>query len=614
MGMTRLSIIDLAGGSQPMSNEDGSVSVIFNGEIYDYREHAAALRRRGHVLRTGSDTEVIAHLYEEHGADCVNHLRGMFAFALWDRANARLLLARDRLGIKPLYYSKQSGALIFGSEIKALLQHPSVEPKLDHQALGLYLSLKYVPAPLTMFAGVSALLPGHLLTVDKAGVRATQYWDLKFSDRPTEFGADTEQDATDRLMNLLEESIDLHLRADVPFGAFLSGGIDSSLIVALMSRRLSQPVRTFALGFDTVGGEASELPHARRVANAFNTQHSEVLIGPTEFIEDARDVIWHMDQPIADQATVATYRLAQAASSEVKMVLTGEGGDELFAGYARYRGERFSPLVSALPGPLRRGAWKAASKLPGLRRAKIALYALTQGEEGARYANWFPLFNDSGLATVLHRDLRTEIAPDGAARLYTRHLSASGVSDAVQRMLYVDSKTWLPDFLLLRGDKLTMAHSIEARVPLLDHVVVEFAAKRPTRDKIRGGTGKYLLKQVARRLLPAEIVDRPKRGFPVPIAHWFRAEARDFINDLLDPSTLRARGLFDEAEVGRLMSEHQRGFADHAPLLWGLASVEIWHRVFLDSQRDPTAAAVDDSAPPTAEQLKTPDSLTEVKR
>lgn len=612
MGMTRLSIIDLAGGSQPMANESGSVSVIFNGEIYNYRELAQSLRQRGHVLRTGSDTEVIAHLYEEHGAECVDHLRGMFTFALWDRANERLLLARDRLGIKPLYYCLRPDVLIFASEIKAILRHPEVRPALDHQALGLYLSLKYAPAPHTMFAGISSLPPGHVLTVDRAGVRTTRYWDLEFSDRPSEGSASAEQDAADRLMALLEESIDLHLRADVPFGAFLSGGIDSSLIVALMSRRLSEPVRTYALGFEEVGGEASELPYARTVAKALDTQHSEVLIGPKEFIQDAHDVIWHMDQPIADQATVATYRLAQAASRDVKMVLTGEGGDELFAGYARYRGERYSPLFGALPGPFRRGIWEAASRLPGQRRSKIALYALTQREEGRRFANWFPLFNDRSLAPVLHKDLRAEIAADGAAELFDRHLSQAGASEPVQRMLYVDSKTWLPDFLLLRGDKLTMAHSIEARVPLLDHVVAEFAASRPASEKIRGGTGKYLLKQVARQLLPAEIVNRPKQGFPVPIAQWFRAEARDFINDLLAPSTLRSRGLFDEVEVGRLMSEHQRGYADHAALLWGLASVEIWQRAFLDGHSAAFGASDARVMLPTGLQSKSSSSRTEV--
>lgn len=598
LGMRRLAIIDVAGGRQPMTNESGDVVLVFNGEIYDYRERAAELRSRGHQLRTDSDTEVIVHLYEEHGDDCVEHLRGMFGFALWDRSRRRLLLARDRMGIKPLYYTFTADGIAFGSEIKALLRHPGVTARLDPEALGLYLSLKYVPAPHTFFDGVHALEPGHTLVWDDSGARVRKYWDLSFRGAEEPSG-DDEVATVDELLDVLSTAVDLHLRADVPFGAFLSGGLDSSLVVALMSRALAAPVRTFALGFERTAGARSELPFARTVAEAFGTEHFEVLTGPDDFIADAERVIWHLDQPIADQATVATYRLAAAARAEVKMVLTGEGGDELFAGYARYAAERWSPAFRALPSALRPAVWGAAQRLPRLRRAKIALYALLQSGESARFANWFPLFNDTDRQRVLSPELRRATLPDGAARLFGEHLARAGTTDPVQRMLYVDSKTWLPDFLLLRGDKLTMAASLEARVPLLDHVVAEFAAARPARDKVRDGRGKYLLKQAARRLLPAEIVDRPKQGFPVPISDWFRGPARDFVHDLLDPSTLRRRGLFDSTEVARLLADHDRGRADHGPLLWGLASVELWHRAFVDA---PPSAAHD---PPTPGDTRT---------
>lgn len=606
LGMRRLSIIDLAGGHQPMGNESGDVVLVFNGEIYDYRERATELRARGHAVRTDSDTEVIVHLYEEHGDACVDHLRGMFGLALWDRARRRLLLARDRLGIKPLYYTATDDGLAFASEIKALLRLPGVAARLDPEALGLYLSLKYVPAPHTLFAGIRSLPPGHTLVWDEqGGARERAWWDLRFEPGDAAAGAPAGGDAADaaavdELLDVLRTAVDLHLRADVPFGAFLSGGIDSSLVVALMSRALSAPVRTFALGFERTAGASSELPYARAVAEAFGTDHHEVLIGPDDFVADAERVVWHLDQPIADQATVATYRLATAARAEVKMVLTGEGGDELFAGYARYAAERWSPAFRALPRPLRAAAWRAAGRLPRLRRAKIALYALLQSDEAARFANWFPLFNDADRQRVMTPDLRRATLPDGAARAFAAHLARAGTSEPVQRMLYVDGKAWLPDFLLLRADKLTMAASLEARVPLLDHVVAEFAARRPARDKVRDGAGKYLLKQAARRLLPPEIVDRPKQGFPVPISDWFRGPARDFLHDLLDPTTLGRRGLFDRAEVARLLAEHDRGRADHGPLLWGLASVEVWHRAFVDGPLAAPAGPPATASPPQA--------------
>jgi asparagine synthase (glutamine-hydrolysing) len=586
LGMRRLSIIDLDGGHQPIANEDGAVVVVFNGEIYNYRELTEQLIQRGHRFSTNSDTEVIVHLYEEYGEDCVHHLRGMFGLAIWDERRRKLLVARDRLGIKPLYYAPLGDGLVFGSEIKSLLAHPAIEARPDLEAIGNFISLKYAPAPQTMFEGICSLPPGHLLTWDRRGVRIAQYWDV-----PLGAAADdnaSEEERREQLDQLLRESVRLHLRSDVPFGAFLSGGIDSSLIVALMTQTLQQPVRTFSVGFEARDGVRDELPYARLVAKRFGAEHREVAIGPQDAIELAEEVVWALDQPIADQATLAAYAVSRLAAQHVKMVLTGEGGDELFAGYARYSGERLSPLFRLTPGPLKTLALAASRRLPGLCRPKIALYALCQRDEAARLANWFPLFNRDMKAKLLAGPLGDRIDPHSAETVFARCLAGAAAVHPLNRMLYADTKYWLPDFLLLRGDKLSMAHSLEARVPLLDHRLVEFAASLPPRFKLRGLTRKYVLREVARKYLPPEIIDRPKQGFPIPISQWLRRELRPFARDLLARGAILRRGMFDPQYVERLLSEHESGFADHGLLLWGLMSLEIWHRLYFDS---PAAAS-----------------------
>lgn len=591
MGMRRLSIIDLAGGQQPVFNETGDVAVVFNGEIYNYRELMVLLQQRGHVFRSVSDTEAIVHAYEEWGDECLQRLRGMFAFAIWDARRRRLLVARDRLGIKPLYYTEAGGDLVFGSEIKSILLHPAVEPRLDMQALGYFLRLKYVPAPWTMFQNIRSLMPGHLLVCDGQGVQVRQYWDLSFQ---TKDDRCSDQEYAEQLEALLRESVRLHLRSDVPFGAFLSGGLDSSTVVALMSQMLDEPVKTFSVGF--AGVEGDELPYARAVARQFATDHHEILARPADFVDLAEQVVWHLDQPIADQALMATYLVSKLARRHVKMVLTGEGGDELFAGYARYSGERFAPLVGWMPSQARTAARAVGMQLPGLRRAKIALFALSQRDEVSRLANWFPLFNRETAAAVHSAALRQILDGEATEQLIGQYLGATDARGSVNRMLFVDTKLWLPDYLLLRGDKLTMAASIEARVPLLDHKLVEFAASLPPHLKIRGMTRKYLLKRVSRSWLGPEIVHRKKQGFPIPIATWFRTELRSLVRDMLAPDTVRRRGLFDPNFVQRLIAEHEAGLADHAILLWGLMSVEIWHRVFIER----SASSVSDAALPTS--------------
>ena len=579
MGMRRLSIIDLADGKQPIQNEDGRYSVVFNGEIYNYIELRRDLQSRGHQFRTNSDTEVIVHLFEEHGEGCVDYLRGMFGFAVWDHQQRELFIFRDRLGIKPLYYTHDQGReLSFASEIKSLLTLPHVKAEIDTAALNEHLSLKYVPAPRTLFKNIHSLPPGHYIRVKESRVEVRQYWDLSYAEKQS-FA--NEEECVDALLEQLRESIKLRLRSDVPFGAFLSGGLDSSTIVALMSEQMDMPVNTFSAGFSGADGQ-DELPYARQVAEQFGCNHHEVLVGSEEFIGMADKVMWHLEQPIADQATVATHMVAGLAQKHVKMVLTGEGGDELFAGYARYAGEQYSGRLGLIPRPIRGLLRSAVGKLPGLRRQKIALHALLQSDEVARFSNWFPMFNGDMKEQIVAKSLRPMMT--NTVDSFAQHLSNCNGQTQLEKMLYVDTKTWLPDYLLLRGDKLTMANSIEGRVPLLDHKVVEFACSLTDDKKLNGSTRKYLLKKVAARLLPDKIINRKKQGFPIPIERWLRKEAREMMRDLLSPESLNNRGLFDPQAVSKLMKLHENGYADYSTELWGLMSLEIWQRQFIDAQ------------------------------
>ena len=433
-----------------------------------------------------------------------------------------------------------------------------------------------------MFAGILALPPGHTLICDAAGVRVRSYWDLSFANNQN--GCLSEEAYAEQLQALLRESVRLHLMSDVPFGAFLSGGIDSSTIVALMSEFLGERVKTFSVGFAGDGEGYSELPYARLVAAKYQTDHHEVFISSQDLVDLAEKVVWHLDQPIADEASLANYMVAELASRHVKMVLTGEGGDELFAGYARYAGERFYSLFRGIPGPAKSLALVLSGHIPGLRRPKIALRALCQSDEATRLCSWFPLFSQEMKAALLTDELKREINGASPDSVFAQHLARTDAADPLSRMLYVDTKLWLPDDLLARGDKTSMATSLEARVPLLDHKLVEFAASLPPHLKLKGLARKYLLRKVSRAWLPAQVIDRKKKGFPIPISIWFRKEARSFLRDVLSPHAIRRRGLFNPGQVEKLLSEHESGFADHGSLLWGLLSLELWHRLFIDSQ------------------------------
>ena len=589
LGARRLSIIDPEGGHQPIANEDGTVVAACNGEIYNFRALRERLLRSGHVLRTNVDTEVLVHLYEELGEGLVDELDGMFAFSIWDERRQKLLLVRDRLGIKPLYVAHDGERLVFGSEIKSLLRHPDVNARPDLDGIAAFLLLKYAPAPRTMFAGIEALPPGHLLVSDERGVRTRQWWDLSFK-RAAEHR--DERDATDELRAHLRAAVRSHLVSDVPFGAFLSGGIDSSTVVALMTQELNHPVRTFVAGFEGPGEDLSELPYARMVAERYETQHEEVIVSGRDLAERAHDVVWHLDQPIADIACLANLLVAELAAQDVKMVLTGEGGDELFAGYARYAGERFAPIFERVPGPLRRLGATWSGRSDGHSRPRIALHALCQPDEQRRLATWFPLMHPDAREALAVGELATAVAQAPPATLFADALARSDGPDSISRLLYVDTKQWLPDDLLARGDKMSMAASLEARIPLLDHRLVEFAASLPTDLKVHGFTRKYLLRKVAAELLPEPILRRRKKGFPVPMAAWLRGDAREMCHDLLSPDAVRRRGLLAPERVAGLLEEHDSGTADNAPVLWALLSLELWHRAFVDGERPATAAPV----------------------
>jgi asparagine synthase (glutamine-hydrolysing) len=577
LGVRRLSIIDVEGGHQPMTNADGRVTVVFNGEIYNYRELRQWLIGRGYRLRTNADTEVIPHLYEELGDDFVHRLRGMFGLALYDRARGRLLLVRDRIGIKPLYYRDDGRRVVFGSEIKAMLAHPDVEASPDLTAVSQFLSLKYAPAPRTFFAGIKALPPGHLMTVDHTGVNVKRYWDVSFA---RDGAAHDDAWYGDRLRKMLRDAMSVHLRSDVPFGAFLSGGVDSSLVVALMTEMLDEPVRTFSIGFRSGNDVYGELPYARLVAQHFRTDHHEIMLDAHDFVAMAPRAVWHLDQPIADEAVVPTLALSELAASKVKMVLGGEGGDELFAGYARYPGERFGPVAQRVPAPVKHALLRLADRVPGRDRPKIALYALAQPTAVERMVNWFPLFNADMKAHLLASTFGGN--GESPSDVFSAALHDTDASDPLHRMLYVDTKLWLVDDLLARGDKMAMAASLEMRVPLLDHELVEFVAAMPARMKLRGLQRKYLLKKVAGPLLPPEILARKKEGFPVPVGRWFRDEARDFVHDLLADSVVRRRGWFEPAAVRALLVEHDTQRADRTSMLWALAQLELWLQAFVD--------------------------------
>ncbi len=580
LGMRRLAIVDVTGGHQPMANEDGTVWIVYNGEIYNHADLRRGLERRGHAYRTRSDTETILHLYEEEGASCVERLQGMFAFALWDRLQGRLLLARDRLGIKPLYYAYTDKELLFASEIKALLVGGSVRPALNEAIVPEFLATGFVAGEETFFKGVRKLLPGRTLSWTLAeGSRERRYWRLPAA---TEEAPVTLAERAGELRTRLTAAVRSHLMSDVPLGLFLSGGIDSSGLAALMASLVTEPIRTFAVGFSEP--EANELAYARLAARAAGAEHREVVVSPTEFFDALPQLIWHEDEPIAFPSSVPLYFVSRLAREHVKVVLTGEGADELFLGYNRYRvtawNERLGRVYWALaPRAVRGQVGRLTRSLPNpMRRyARRTVLALEPGPRALFYENFavFPMVLQSCLLAD-HRLLAGRDPYGEGLRCYEE--SASGT---LERMSHADLQTYLVE-LLMKQDQMSMAASIESRVPYLDHEFVEYATAIPGRFKLRGWRTKAVLRAALQDLVPREILTRPKMGFPVPVGRWLRGSFWPLVQEfVLGPRALQ-RGLFEPACVRRLAEEHRAGAVEHGDRLWLLMNLEIWQRVFLD--------------------------------
>jgi asparagine synthase (glutamine-hydrolysing) len=579
LGMRRLSIIDLFTGHQPISNEDGSIWIVFNGEIYNFRELRDEMVSRGHTFQTGSDTEVIVHLYEDDGEACVERLRGMFAFAIWDSRARKLFIARDRVGIKPLHYWHAGDTIIFASEIKSILQHPKVTREVNSEAISDFLSFNYVPDPATAFRGIHKLPPGHTLTFKDSRLTVQSYWDFNYAGAAADEREYDESYYVERVRELITESVKLRLISDVPLGAFLSGGIDSSTIVATMARLMDRPVKTFSIGFSE--SSFDELDYARATARHLGTDHHEFIVTP-DVCNLVEEIIWHHDEPFADVSSIPTYIVSRMAREHVTVVLSGDGGDELFAGYERYLVDRDSEVFERIPGFIRRNVLMAASRrLPRSAYGKNFLRHIALAPD-ARYIDSISYFNDTNKEDLLSQDFRRALGAYNSDEAFYRFYDAPSSKERIDRLLYLDSKTYLPGDILTKVDRMSMAHSIEARVPLLDHKLIEFVQTIPASLKLRGRVTKHILKRAVRGIIPDEIIDRPKQGFDVPIKKWLNNELRDLLDDTLADSRTRQRGYFNQNAVERILDEHRRGRRDNSRHLWGLLTLELWHRAFID--------------------------------
>jgi asparagine synthase (glutamine-hydrolysing) len=590
LGHRRLAILDLVSGDQPLSNEDATIWVTFNGEIYNFRELRAKLEGLGHRFGTRSDTEVIVHAYEQYGADCVKELRGMFAFGLWDRPRQTLFLARDRLGKKPLFYAQVAGQWFFASELQALLQHPGLAREVDATSLDAYLAYGYVPPPKTIFRGVYKLAPAHHMTLALrpgargADVRVERYWQLAYEPKLKL----VEEDAADGLLGVLREAVRLRMVADVPLGALLSGGIDSSMVVALMSQMAARPVKTFSIGFDEQ--EFNELPHARRVAERCGTDHHELIVRPNA-LEVLPTLVRHYGEPYADSSAIPSYYVAKLSREHVKVALNGDGGDECLAGYERYAGGLAADRYARLPAMVRRLAVEPLSRfIPAsgprrsrLRQARRFLEVAAQ-PASHRYLRWVGYLTDERGMALYTSEFREQLTGDRAESWLLGmwdQLAAAGL-DPVDRMLALDVESYLPNDLLVKMDIATMANSLEARSPFLDHEVMEFCARLPADYKLRGTRLKYLLRKAAARLLPPETLRRRKMGFGVPVGDWMRGKLRGWTEDLLLSPRALKRGYFQPEALRQFVWAHLEGRQDLSFQLWALVWLELWHQEFMD--------------------------------
>ncbi len=586
LGHRRLSIVDLGGGHQPMANEDDSIWIVYNGEVYNHRDHRCSLEARGHTYRNESDTETIIHLYEEYGARAVTHLRGMFAFAIWDKPRRRLLLARDRLGIKPMYYVvTDDGALYFASEIKALLEASAVRPEINYNSLADFAANRATSGTETLYRGVKRLLPGHTLTWCEGKIEIERYWDVSFAKAGE---SATEAAYVERFQELFEESVRLRLMADVPLGMFLSGGIDSSAIVAAMSGMVREPIKTFSVAF--AEREANELEYARTVSRAFKTDHHEIIVSPEQFFDALPAMVYQEDEPIAHPSSVPLYFVSKLASEHVKVVLTGEGSDELLAGYDKYRKTVYNLALGraytrATPAVVKRAIERVILNMKGSSRARQKLirtfFCLSPDIENIYFDN-FSVFSRAMQSKLFTSQAREQMSEGGPYRDALDHIGQSDADSLLDQLLSADLKTYLHE-LLMKQDQMSMAASIESRVPFLDHKLVEFAARLPVRMKLRGLTTKYILRKAMADRLPKEILTRKKMGFPVPLGAWLRGRFSYIVDEyVLSPRAI-ARGIFNADYVRDLAARHQSG-ENHTERLWALVNFEIWQRRFFDCE------------------------------
>ncbi|HEY1601160.1 MAG TPA: asparagine synthase (glutamine-hydrolyzing) [Pirellulales bacterium] len=582
LGHRRLSIIDVAGGRQPLANEDETIWIVFNGEIYNFRDLHRRLEGAGHRFRTASDTETLVHLYEDEGVGFLEHIEGMFALAIWDGRRRQLVLARDRLGKKPLVYREEPGRLLFASELKSLLEVPDVAREIDPRAVDEYLAYQYVPHPRTIFRGIRKLPPAHYAVYRDGALSLGQYWSPDFTQEVHRSAADYSAE----LRELLTRAVEKRLQSEVPLGAFLSGGIDSSIVVALAQQLSQDRVKTFSIGFPIA--EYDETSYAREVAKLLGTDHYEERVEP-DGMAMLPKLMWHYDEPFADSSAIPTYYVSQMTRRHVTVALSGDGGDELFAGYTRYQAVRLAGLFDRLPGPVRSllagSFWQCLPASPRQKSLvrKFKRFAAGLGESGQRrYFDWMSIFNEAQRASLYSDDFLAQLPDHDPFDFLQESFNRVRGRDPVTAASLVDLVTYLPCDLMTKVDIASMAHGLECRAPFLDQHVVELAARMPVDLKLRRGRGKRILRETFGHLLPRSLLSRPKMGFGVPLGHWFRHELRDFTREvLLDPATL-SRGYFQPAAVERLVNDHLSGVFDHSYRLWSLLVFELWQRQWAD--------------------------------
>lgn len=579
LGNRRLSIIDLSEkGRQPIHNEDESIFIVYNGEIYNFKELRKVLEKNGHDFYSNTDTEVIVHAYEQWDQDCVNKFRGMFAFAIWDSNKKQLFLARDRLGIKPLFYFFDSDKFIFASEIKSILLDPQIKMEIDPTALHYYLGYEYVPAPLTMFKGIKKLLPAHTLIYNKGTITTRRYWKLLYSNTERNEGYYSK-----KIYDLLKESVEIRLISDVPVGAFLSGGIDSSAMVGFMSQVMEEPVKTFSIGYEDE--TYSELEYAKQISDYFCTDHKEILINPYS-IDLYENIVWHLDEPMSEFSLLPAYIFCKNARKEVTVALSGEGGDELFAGYERFIASKLDSYYKMIPHMIRKNVIsKIVNKIPPKSEKKGTINILKRFTKGSdlpvqgRQMRWQYFSNSDEEKKLYSKSFISQTKNLNPLNYINEHFQKCSIQDNLNRELFVEINTWLVNNVLVKVDKMSMANSLEVRVPYLDHKLVDFCATIPGDLKLKGLTTKYIFKKAMLKFLPKNIIQRKKQGFSFPIKNWLRDELKDYMIDLLNNSEI-IKKYFNIYYMNKLINQHIRGTHNHSHRLWALTTLEIWHRRF----------------------------------